>query len=328
MDPKEEFRVYMKAVSRGLEDDSSLHISEEALIAYQQDRLGGPERNRVQHHFTKCSTCFDRFKDVSDFFQPARREEESLSEATIAREWETFRRQILMQEQQSAVDVRRSKFRTPFFAPRALALAATLLIILTAGWGFWLANQRAQLARQLETEQALWAEKRAELDRENRRLQEENKEAGQNEVRLKQLEKDHQELQRQAALYESEIAALKQPELNSPIYDIYEQGSAQRSTSDEPDNSVVISRNSKAVTLILNGADQPEHGVYVIEMLNQNGRLRWRREGLRRDNLGNFVVTLNRASLGQGRVLLKIYGRSGKRSELIAQYSLSVRVQD
>jgi hypothetical protein len=324
MDPKEEFRVYMKAVSRGLEDESALHITEEVLIAYQQDRLDGPERSSVQHHFTQCSNCLDRFKDVSDFFEPARREEESPGQAMIAGEWEFFKRRNLSDPSPASID-KRHRFFSLFFAPRTLALAAAIIIAVTAGWSFWLLNQREQLARQLEKEKALWGDQTSKLEQENRGLHEENSAARQREA---QLEKEKQELQHRAEIYESQIAALKQPELNSPIYDIYQQGSAQRSTDNEAKNSVLIARKAKTVTLILNGADQPEHREYAIEMLSQKGKLRWRRDGLRRDNLGNFVVTLNRASLGEGRVLLKIYGRSDQRSQLIGEYSIAVRVQD
>ena len=321
MDPKEEFRVYLKAVSRGLEDESALHISEEDLIAYQQDRLDGPERSRIQHHFTQCSNCLDRFKDVSDFFEPARREEESPGYATIAGEWELFKRRNLTSQSRASIDKRHS-FLSLLFAPRTLALAAAIIIAVTAGWGFWLLNQREQLASQLEREKALRADQASKLDEEKRGLLEENSAARQREARL---EKEKQELQQRAAIYEARIAALKQPELNSPIYDIY--GSTQRSTDNPEKNSLLIARKAKTVTLILNGADQAEHREYAIELLNQKGRLRWRREGLKRDNLGNFVVTLNRESLGEGTVLLKIYGRSDQRSELIGEYRISVKVQ-
>ena len=319
MDPKEEFRVYMKAASRGLGDDSAVHIGEEELIAYQQERLGGPERSRIQHHFMQCSSCFDKFKDVSDFFEPARRDEESLSEAMIAREWESFSKNLPLVSPE--IVERRLSFGRFFFAPRAVALAATFIIILTTSWAIWLFNERSQLTRQLESQRSSSAEELRALDEENRRLRERDRLANENESRLQQLEMDKQKVERRATDLELEIARMKQPELNSPIYDIYAQGSAQRSTTGGARNSVAISRRAKTVTLILNGSDQPEHPQYAIEMVDPKGRVNWRREGLKRDSFGNFVVTLNRASLSEGEVVLRIYAGS----ELIARYNLSVR---
>lgn len=67
--------------------------------------------------------------------------------------------------------------------------------------------------------------------------------------------------------------------------------------------------------------DYPDYG---IEILDRTGRVVWQGEGLRPTSDGNFVMTLNRTFLPETRYRLRLYGRSGQSSRMIAEHTISL----
>jgi hypothetical protein len=120
--------------------------------------------------------------------------------------------------------------------------------------------------------------------------------------------------------YESQLAQLRQPQLNIPIYDIFSQESIRRSGDQSEVNRVAIPQTTKYFTLILNGEGQLTYPDYVIEIMDRKGQLVWRGEGLRRDSHGNVVMTLDKTFLGEGQYRLQLYGQRGGRTRRIAEY--------
>jgi hypothetical protein len=292
----------LRAASCELEDNPGRHLGEEELIAYQQGRLDADEREKSQSHLVRCSVCRDAFRDLTDFFEPAREGEEVISEAEIRREWKALRRRIWPEEKPAD---RASGLglagllrwpRTAF----ALAAALVLAITMTGAWALWLRQEKQQLARQLQTEQSAWAERLKQLEQENRGLQEQVGAAKQN--------------------YEAQLAELRRPLLNAPIYDVYSQQSIQRSGGDSKGNPVKVPQKARRFTLILNGEGQSQYPDYVIEIIDPKGQSVLKEGGLIRDSLGNFSIELDRASMSAGKYRLKLYGQTDKRSQEMAEY--------
>ncbi len=307
MDKKEEFRHHLKAVRREFENSLGRHLSKEELIDYQQGRLAETAREEAQSHLVQCDVCLAAFKDVSDFFEPAREGEEPVSKVEVGRAWQTFWQRV--QPEEKAATGASGLGRAGFWLNRrtTLALAGSLVaaIVLTGAWALWLRQENQQLNRRLQSEQSGGADRLRQLEQENRRAREQ---AG----TLKQE-------------YASELAALRQPQLNAPIFDILSRKSIQRSGGGTETAVVEVPRTTRNFTLILNGEGQPEYPDYVIEILDSNDQLIWRGEGLRRSSDRNFVLTLDRAFLSEGPYHLKLYGQKGGRSKGIAEYAIVLR---
>jgi len=305
MDTREEFQRYMTAIS-GEEDRLRRHLSEEELIEYQHGRLQAIERDEIQSHLVQCDACIAVLKQVSDFFEPAREGEEAISDVEIGREWKTCWQRIQTEER----DIRRAqRFKRAGFwlNPRvAYAVAASLIVAvgLTGAWALWLRQEKQQVVARLQAEQASWSERRSALERDNRQLQEQ----------ARALEQS----------YESQLAELRQPQVNARAYDIYSRAFIQRSADESEVNRINLPPATTSFILILNGEGQPAYPDYVIELMNQNGERVWRNEELRRDSSGNFPIKFDRTFLSQGKYTLKLYGQTGRRTKRIAEYAISV----
>jgi hypothetical protein len=299
MDTREEFRRYMTAVSRE-ENRLRRHLREDELIEYQQGRLEDSERDEIQSHLVHCDECLAAFKDVSDFFEPAREGEETLSEAEIAREWRTFWPRVRAEAEIAALAPggRRAGFWLSRRAAFALAASVLVAVGLTGTWAWQLKQGQQQLARQWRIEQ----ERVRELEQETRRWQEQAN-------ALQQT-------------YESQLAELRQPQLNTPSYDVMTQDFIQR--SGEEVQPVRIPPMAKSFRLILIGQSQPHDPDYVVEIINRNGQPVWRGEGLKRDGNGDFVMTLQRAFLPPGEYRLKVYGQRGRGSRMMGDYTIRI----
>jgi hypothetical protein len=301
MDTKEVFQEYMKAVNGEFDHDLGCHPNEQELIDYQRGRLDEGEREKIQSHLVQCDDCLAAFKDVSDFFDPPRAGEETIGQVDVKDEWKTFQRRVLTEEflAAPAPAPRRTGYSLSGRAMFALAAGVILVIGSTVGWAFWLRQKNQQLAKQLQSEQTVWAAQVKELERENRRLQEQA-------TTLQEIE--------------SQLAELRQPQLNVPIYDIFPRDLTQRSTEEIPVNRIQVPSTAKSFALILNGQGQPTFPDYLIEIVDRSDQLTWYGEGLGRDAHGNFVITLNRTFLREEQYRLRLYGRRNERSQRIAEY--------
>lgn len=109
-----------------------------------------------------------------------------------------------------------------------MAMAASLLLALglTGGWALWLTRDRQQLVQRLS-------------------------EVSSQATRVKQLEQEHRQLQAQAEDlkrgYESQLAELKAPQLNAPVYDVFPEGVVQRS-GETSVNQLELSPKTKEFT--------------------------------------------------------------------------------
>ena len=304
----------MTNVNREFQYDSTHHPSDEELIKYLGGRLTESAHEGVQSHLVECAECLELFKDVRDFFEPHRENEQVISE-DIRRERTAFWNRIKDEEKREdrLPDGRRRGF---WASPSAsLALAAMLLVALgLGGWAIMQRRQRQQLTRQLEVAQ----QQAAQLQTEQQKLSE----------RAKQLEQESLDLQERirsgAPSRGPQRVEVRKPELNAPIYDLYARDFSQRSGNKSEVNRVKLPSMAKSMVLILNGAGLASSSSYEIEILNNNDQVIWRAKGLEKGHLGNFTLTIDRSFLGKGTYRLKLYGQAGQSPRPLAEYVMQI----
>jgi hypothetical protein len=157
--------------------------------------------------------------------------------------------------------------------------------------GLWLKSDRQQLARRLS-------------------------EVSSQAARVSQLEEEHRQLQAQSddlkRAYESQLAELKAPQLNAPVYDVFPEGVVQRS-GETSVNQLELSPKTKEFTLVLNGEGVPRYSSYGVEIVSRGGEVLWRGEGLQRDRFGGFFIRVQRSFMDEGTYACKALRHFGTR---------------
>jgi hypothetical protein len=301
---KEHWRRYLEALGGEWEDLMGRHLDEEELVAYGRGQLEDVEAERLQSHLLRCDRCLTAFKDVVDFFGELREGEEPVGEREIRREWDVFRRRV------HAPAVARKSFGL-WIGPRAIfALAASVLVAvgLATFWGLRLRQDVQQMARQWQAEHA----RREAAEQHARRLQQ------QNDALARAYESELAELR-------SQLAELRQPQWNVPVYDIFSREALLRSGSASGINDITVPRSVRSFSLTMSGTGHPEYPSYAIELVDGRGHLRWRATGVQRDRYGNFTLTLDRAFLDPGEYWLRLHGQKDGRLQKLAEYRIRLR---
>ena len=303
----------MTILNQQFQYDSTHHPSDEQLIKYLDGKLPEASNENVQAHLVDCDNCLEVFKDVRDFFETHREGDEVVAEGRFSA-WTAFWKKIREEENANihhAVFVPRSRMNTS----TAVAIAAMLLVVLALG--IWVIRQRRQeqkLAEQLER-----------VRRENAELQ-----ANQENLtsRTKELEQQILQLQERARVNDESVAphsaGARKPELNSPIYDLYARDFTQRSGGQSEVNRIKVPPSANSIILILNGEGLTPSSNYGVEIVNDLGKLIWRARGLRKGQLGNLTLTIDRSFLGPGTYRLKLYGQEGWSSKALAEYIMRI----
>jgi hypothetical protein len=247
------------------------------------------------------------FKGVMTFFGPAGEAAEPIGEAALDRKWEALWPRVAGKDQPPTLahDVKPTGF---WFHPRALfALAASLVVALgvMSFWALRLRNETRELARQLQAVQTTSTDQ------------------------MKALEQERQRLQQQASAmqhnYESQLAQLRLPSVNAPIYDLMPRGSVPRSGGENETHRIQVPATVRNVVMILHRDDDRIYPSYAVEIVNPQGQLQWRGEGLQPTSDGGFVITFDRTFLSSGTHRLNLYGQSGGRARKIAEYVVLVQ---
>jgi len=301
-----ELRRYLQALDGEWEDHLRRHPDEDEMIAYVRGELEAGDAERMRSHLVRCDACAAALKDVADFFEPIREREGPIPERVRRRQWKTLWRRVRAEERAIV-----RKDVPAWFRTRAMfALAASLFVIIgfLSFWTWHLRREMQRLAQQAQTERI----RRVELERENRRLQE----------RTGAIERDYESRLKEL---ESQLAQLREPQWNIPVYDLLSREFLLRSGSASVVNRIVVSRTARSFSLVLTAEDQPKYPTYAIEIVDRDGRLHWRAGGIRRDRHGALTVTLNRAFLSPGEYQLNLYGQRDRRLQKIAEYIVSLR---
>ena len=281
-------------------------IEEKEIIErYVLHQLAPDERLAFQEHYFSCDECFERAQTEARFIASVR--DASRTGALGVDQTERLH---------GAVWSRR-RLAEGWLVP---ALAASLLVALALSlWVLSLRGENQLLARQtsehnLASERLQRLEDKVrELDASGATLQEQKDSLAEEIKRLKE------QLAAAEQQHESELAQLREPDINVPVRNIYPAGDAQRSGRAGEVNRVRVPRGTRAFVLIL-GDYRPGYSTYRLEILDPAGRQVARREGLKPDQNGDLSVLLNRTLLGQGKYRLRLYGGP----QQIAEYVILV----
>jgi hypothetical protein len=182
-----------------------------------------------------------------------------------------------------------------------LAAAAAMILTLVTASGWWVSYQQR---RSLHGE--LVALEAALRDAETGRLTEASA--------RQHLEAERQAVAERAKELESQRvhapANALQPQLNLPVVDIYPEDMVLRGGSGPKEETIQRPTVGEGIVFIL-GSQSAAQGPFALEVL-EGSRVAWRGEGLRRQERGEFTVTLPAAILPRGPLTFQILDSSGK----------------
>jgi hypothetical protein len=280
----------MKAIEQPASGSAENHPGPEELLAYAKEALPGEEKDRIERHLADCARCAEASSDMRDFFGSPRDSEPEVSEIEMARAWKAMARRIAAGQELPSWSLTRSTF----------ALAASVVVAVGLGVAtLHLETQNRELEGLLSTR----------------------------ESRLEELETENQRLQESGSRFAAELAELKRPQPNAPLFDLFSQEWVQRSGGQDAAAEISLPRGARNYVLILSGEGQRRVGEHALEILDGEGKTVWRGEGLRPDSQGNFVITLDRSFLSDGEYRFALFGKRGDELVRVAEYAVRVRNQ-
>jgi hypothetical protein len=300
------------------------HLPAEAFVNLAYDRpIIAAERDLFGRHLSNCADCAEQLDMVR---KSKRLEEEPEREETPSRH--------------AIAATARAPWWQRAPAWRYSALAATLLLfIAAAGWLRSWRQAEHMGANRAAQAQAL-RERLAGLEAENERLRQTeaqlNQQQRQSAEELAQLRSQIKEaqarIQQQQEEANRELAQAQQasargaaaPQINVLALDVYPVGMTQRDAG-SGGNELIIPRNVRAVTLILNSQASSEFQSYGIEIVSERGKVVWRAHGLLRNSTNDYTISVAANYLAPGRYRIVIYGNAAGQRVSVESYQLNVR---
>jgi hypothetical protein len=277
------------------------------MIAYCREPMAAAEREEARLHILQCDHCLQLFRDVSDFFEPRREDEEEIDQLQISRAWNDFWPRARTERKVASrivESVRRS------FPRAAWQLAAGLLITLGLATVFVWRERQERLQAQLQIAQLQNRQQDLEA-----RLSQGERTAGN---QLEQERERRAEAEAQVKELQIRLNGLGQSQQNIPVYSI---GSATRGQQEASD--VSIPRTTRTFILSMDVYNPYEFPEYVVEIFDQHGQRVKEISGLRPVGMGKTLnLTLHRGSLKEGKYLIKLSGRRGGTNKKLEEYSL------
>ena len=118
---------------------------------------------------------------------------------------------------------------------------------------------------------------------------------------------------------EAQIAELRAPQLNLPVFDVLPAGLANRSEAGQPANTFALPAAGR-FAFVLSGAARRASAEYSITISHELGGDVYSGEGLKPDNQGNLLMTLDRSFLPAGAYRLIVGQKAGSGFQSIAAY--------
>jgi cell division protein FtsB len=293
-------------------DASVKHLLDAELVDYMNGRLAEPACESIQEHLVVCDQCLELFRDLQNFFEAHRPDEQMITE-DIASEWRGLWKRINQEPPRYQPAALPAPARSRPGLAVMVALAAAVLLVF--GLSLWALSQRRQ-KQELAARLAGAEKQTAELQTERAKL----------EDRVRQSEQEKLELQERARhateLHPTERPNSRTPELNVPIYDLYARNFSRRSGGETDLNRIKAPATASSLVLILNGEGLTSAPSYRIEISSDKGRTIWRGKGLTKGHLGNLTVTVDRTLLPNGTYSLKLFGEEGANS--LVEYLLRI----
>lgn len=312
----------MKAAVQSPVRQDDRHIGEAQMIAFYEKRLEMAERETVRIHLTTCAECLSLYREVSDFFDPPRENEEPISESEIAQGWHSLWAQI---ENERSVENEVPEKEVLPFPPTnrnsrnrlwrpIWAMAAGLLI---SFGGIGVQTWRLAQERQANQDVAIRLQStQQELSRLSDSLQQRNNELAKEQANSRSAEAQIAELQAKP----SESSSVG---INIPINQILL--AAGRGENDE--QVLELSAKSPIALLQLAISNPKDFPAYTIEIFDQQQRKVPVPSGLVPMGSDNTLnLTLNRAAVKPGKYQLSLYGQRGQTRTKLGEYKLAVKM--
>lgn len=309
MDRNQELRIYMKATRAKDDDGDGRHLREDEMIAYSQGRTAAAEREETRLHILQCDHCLQLFRNVCDFFEPRREDEEEVDQLQIRRAWNDFWPRTHARNKWAANIV--ESLRRTTFPGAAWPLAAGLLITLGLATVFVWRERQERLQAQLQIAQLQNRQQDLEA-----RLSQTERTAGD---QLLQERERRAETEARAKELQTRLDGLRQSRQNIPVYSI-----ESASTRGQQEESLVsITPATRTFILSLDIYNPNEFPEYVVEIFDQRGQRVKEISGLRPVGAGKTLnLTLDRESLKEGKHLLRLSGRRGGTKKKLEEYNL------
>src|ERR1700752_1266 len=324
MTRREEFRAYMKAVSRTSDNSGERHLTEAEIFAYCRGEIAESDRESVRAHLIDCEQCIALFRDARDFRDPARQEEEEKSTDETNHAWQSLLQRIQSETGPGVTnttvvtgDFQRSR-ATKVVSSATLAMAATLLISFSLlGWQTWRLWHEQQSRRQLLELGAKSENNRRNLEQRLAELEQTNAD---------QIKREHDERVAAEAERDQLLAQLETSRQASPYVPLYSfRLSSERGTDDELRLRVARAATAARVRLIV--TKPYEYPRYSIELVDSSGKSVQKVSGVRPvGDEGALSFTVKRATLSDGKYRLRLYGVQGNTQKQLGDYALSVKV--
>jgi hypothetical protein len=113
---------------------------------------------------------------------------------------------------------------------------------------------------------------------------------------------------------------LAAPQVNAPLADAF----AGPLRGDQEETVVELAPQDRRFNLALHSKDLRTFGDYEAEIVRADGGLVWRGRGLRRNEIGSFVLSLSRRLMPPGQYHARLWGIDGQKRELVGEYDLRV----
>lgn len=186
-----------------------------------------------------------------------------------------------------------------------LTVTLTLVIVALAAatvYYWWNARQAQQAQAAAEQRVSRLFDERQALEQENQGLK--------------------QATQGQIASLTEKLEALAGPQLNWPVFDVYSLAFFRQAGRASRSNEIELPPTVNGFSLILNPESQTRYPDHRLEIIDSAGQIVWQSDGLQRNRLGSFNITLTRELLSQDRYSMKVYGKAGTRLRLLDEFPI------
>ena len=213
-------------------------------------------------------------------------ESPAATDPNVERKWKEFRKGIRSEERKRGW---RHLWLTGF--QPAFSAACAVAAFLSLGWGFLLQQKFSAL-----------------------------------QVAYGTLARQQSDALGMARRFESEVAVLRAPQVNLPVFDALPAGSAERSGGERQPNVFTLPASGR-FALLLSGAAGQADAEYSIAIRNERGDQVFSSRGLKPDYQGNLVLTFDRGFLQAGRYGLEVGERTQNGFAAVATYAIRLTAQ-
>jgi hypothetical protein len=137
------------------------------------------------------------------------------------------------------------------------------------------------------------------------------------------LKEAQRQLESRLGAMERDLAAGARAILNVPIFELLPASVLTR--GEETPNAVEVPHDAAWVSLVLAAPKGESCARCELELLDESGRVRFSASGLVRQDAGDYTLGLPSDVLGEGKMTLRLYDRSGSLRRTIESYPVRIR---